>query len=163
MAMANKWAGAALVAALVATGGAAAALGKGKAPDFATLDANGDGQITQAELRAAGEARFTATDTDGNGALSAEELIRSDAERAAERVTRMIERFDTNGDGELSLAEMPRRGGKDRGAKMFERFDANGDGAISETEFEAMREARAEHAARHGKHGQAKNGQRDTN
>ena len=44
------------------------------AADFTKVDANGDGQVTMDELTAAGvnwtKDRFTAADTDQNGALS---------------------------------------------------------------------------------------------
>ena len=42
----------------------------GPRPDFSQLDANGDGQITQAEVKAFGAAEFAKADTDGNGSLT---------------------------------------------------------------------------------------------
>lgn len=45
--------------------------------DFATVDANADGQVTMDEAKAAGldwtEAQFAAADTDASGGLSQEE------------------------------------------------------------------------------------------
>lgn len=94
-------------------------------PDFETLDADGDGSITPAEMEAfktkmdadrkakmeAREAaRFAKADTDGNGSLSADELstqMRADDEaRKAKRLEKMISKLDKNGDGELSADEM---------------------------------------------------------
>ena len=43
-------------------------------PDFATLDTDGNGQLTLEELQAAGAARFDDLDADGDGSLSVEEL-----------------------------------------------------------------------------------------
>ena len=130
---------AALLSGLVVVAGAAQADNHRERPDFATLDANGDGVVTLEELQARGEARFAEMDTNGDGALSAEELTAAADARAADRVTRMIERFDENGDGLLQQAELPERGG-DRAERMFERVDADEDGAISEEEFEAVKE-----------------------
>ena len=140
---------AALLAGVVMSAGAAQAQGHRDRPDFATLDANGDGVVTMAELQAQGDARFAARDTNGDGALSAAELQAAGAEHAAERAARMLERLDANGDGLLQQSELQARGG-DRMAQMFDRADANDDGAISEAEFAAAKERRREGGRRHG-------------
>lgn len=107
--------------------------GAGKGPhDFSTLDADGNGQITQEEMTAHGAARFTRIDTDGDGFLSAAELEAAGSERAKKRSARMLKHLDADGDGQLSQAEMEKRG---RGGKMFSRIDADGSGGISEEEF----------------------------
>jgi Ca2+-binding EF-hand superfamily protein len=130
-------------------------------PDFATLDANGDGQITMEELEAQGEQRFTDADTDGNGALSEAELLAKASERsegrAAEMVARMLERLDENEDGEIQQSELPERDG-DRTDRRFERADADEDGTISEDEFEAAGERdrggrRGHRSGKGGEHG----------
>ena len=131
----------ALLSGLVLTAGAAQARDHGERPDFATLDTNGDGALSLEELQAQGEARFSAVDTDGDGALSAEELTAAAGERAAERTAQMIERLDENGDGALQLEEMPAREG-DRAERMFDRVDADEDGVISEEEFDSVKERR---------------------
>jgi Ca2+-binding EF-hand superfamily protein len=109
---------------------------KGERMSFEQLDADGSGEVTQAEMEAAKAARFAAADANGDGVLSAEELAAQASAQITERTTRMIERFDTDGDGALSQEEMPkpRRGGDS--AKMFERLDADGSGGISKEEFE---------------------------
>ncbi len=120
--------------------GAAQAQARGDRPDFATLDANGDGTVTQQELVAHREARFAESDTNGDGALSIEELTAASREKAAERAARMLEQRDANGDGLLQQAELAP--GSDRMERMFDRIDANDDGAISAEEFEEIKERR---------------------
>lgn len=149
----------ALVAAVVGVAGAAQADDGRERPDFATLDANGDGVITQEELQAHAAARFASVDTNGDGGLSAEELIAAAGERAADRTERMIARADENGDGLIQQDEMRPRGG-DRLARMFARVDADEDGTISEDEFTAAQERRAERGEgrRHEGGGQKRGG-----
>ncbi len=125
----------AMIPGLVMMAGAAQAQGPRDRPDFATLDLNGDGVVTQEEIAARGEARFAAADSNGDGALSAEELAAAASANAADRVAQMLDRLDANEDGVLQQSEMQPRGG-DRGARMFERLDADGDGAVSEAEFD---------------------------
>ncbi|MEY1556408.1 EF-hand domain-containing protein [Yoonia sp. R2331] len=120
-------------------------------PDFATLDADGDGMLTLEEMQAAGAARFAAADADGDGALSAEELTAQMSERAARGADRMIERLDENGDGLLQQAEMQDSRMADRAERLFARADADEDGSISAEEFEAVKE-------RMGKRGGGKRG-----
>lgn len=119
---------------------------KGGKMTFEQLDADGNGEVTQAEMEAAKAARFAAADSNGDGVLSVEELAAQASAQIAARTTKMIERFDTDGDGALSQEEMPkpRRGGDS--AKMFERLDADGSGGISKEEFEEGRK----HARRGG-------------
>lgn len=117
----------------------------GMMPDFATLDTDSDGKITQAELDAHKAAKFAEIDTDGNGKISADEFAagreaKSEEwaakfeERKAKMITKMIEKLDTDEDGEISADEMNAMGKK----SMIERLDADGDGAISEEEFEKL-------------------------
>ncbi|WP_137701570.1 EF-hand domain-containing protein [Marimonas lutisalis] len=114
--------------------------------NFADADADGDGKVTQEEMKAYAKARFDAADTDGNGKLSADEMKAAAEKRAEEArqrrfermATRMIERMDDDGDCEISFEEMP---GQQTGMeRMFDRLDADGDGAISEEEMAKMRE-----------------------
>ncbi|MDO9637847.1 MAG: calcium-binding protein [Pseudotabrizicola sp.] len=158
----NKFVGASLVVLAVAlTAGAAMAdrserMGGPMGPmggpmggmgqmDFAAMDADGDGKVTQEEINAFRAAQVAAIDTDGDGLLSAEEIaamhIRAATIRANEHAARMIERQDTDGDGKLSAAEMSVR---PMPARMFEMLDADGDGAITEAEIAAAKERMSE-------------------
>lgn len=118
----------------------AVAEGADSRPDFSTLDTDGNGALTLEELQAAGAARFAVADADGDGALSADELTAQMSERAERGVARMIDRLDENGDGLLQQAELEARRGGERADRMFARADANDDGSISAEEFEAAKE-----------------------
>ncbi|MFN7224717.1 MAG: EF-hand domain-containing protein [Paracoccaceae bacterium] len=151
----NKFVGATLVALAVALAGSAAMadrgdrMGGGDGPmfgmDFAAIDADKDGKITQAEIDAYRAAQAKALDTDGDGLLSAEELsamhLQNATARANDRAARMIERMDTDGDGKLSAAEMTVR---PMPGRMFDRLDADKDGALSEAELAAARDRMTE-------------------
>lgn len=113
---------------------------------FSELDTNGDGAVTQEEMDARKAARFAEADTNGDGLLSVDEMLAAQAkqeeDRRARRAARMIERFDSNDDGQLSAEELSEREGGRRGS-LFERADADNDGKISEEEFQtAMNKAR---------------------
>jgi len=138
------------IAVIVATSGllgAGAALAKpghggfGPKMSFEELDTDRDGQVTQAELEAHKAARFAETDSNGDGKLSLEEMQAKMHEHAQRRMSRMIERFDQDGDGALSQSELPQKG---RHGDMFKRMDRDGSGGISQEEFEEAR-------SRHGK------------
>jgi Ca2+-binding EF-hand superfamily protein len=104
---------------------------------FDLIDADKDGKITAAELAAHRQARFAAADTDADGKLTAEELtayqVAQMAEKMAARTTKMLQWMDTNGDGGLSVDEMP----DGPSPRHLARLDADGDGAISKAEAEA--------------------------
>jgi EF hand len=116
--------------------------GEGPMPmfDFAAIDADADGRVTEAELTAWRAGRVTALDANADGLLSAEEikaghLARAEA-RATEMAARMVAEHDADGDGLLSVAEI---GAPPLPARLFARLDADGDGAITEAELEAMK------------------------
>ncbi len=116
---------------------------------FDTIDANKDGNITEAEFEAHRTAEFTAADTNGDGMLSSDELAQQHLARmsakAAERSARMIENLDDNGDGSLSLDEMYQTV-RERG---FARMDRDDDGTISKDEAEGAMERFAEGRRHH--------------
>ena len=107
-------------------------------PDFATLDTDGDGRITAQEVTVWRTAQFSAADANGDGKLDAQEVTvwmeARRAEREAQMAARMIARMDTDGDGALTLVELP-------GADMPNRLgwlDRNADGAVDAEEFAEM-------------------------
>ncbi|WP_375690190.1 EF-hand domain-containing protein [Pseudooceanicola sp. LIPI14-2-Ac024] len=121
---------------------------RGPRPDFATIDTDGDGQVSPEEMRAHAAARFAGADADNDGVITADEMIahmeareeQRKAERRQRMVERMLERADDDGDGALSIDELlPPERTQDR---MFKRLDADGDGVISEEEFAKMAEMR---------------------
>lgn len=105
---------------------------------FEALDADGDGEITPAEMDQFRQSRFSAVDTNGDGKLTADEIQAEAVARAAERAKAMIERYDTDKDGALSPAEMP--GPRDGGERMFKRMDLDGNGTVSKAEFDQARD-----------------------
>ena len=108
---------------------------------IAAYDADGDGLVTRAEVEARKAARFAEADADGDGGLSADELVslREIVRRETEggRMQAMIDRFDDNGDGLLQATEIEDR--TPRLQPLFDRLDADGDGAISQAELDAAR------------------------
>lgn len=124
---------------VIALGGAGFAMAEGRqdrGASFETLDQNGDGSITQAEMDAIAAERFATRDENNDGALSKDELLKGASARAERRVERMLDRLDANDDGQLTQAELSERPGRGR---LFERLDANEDGAISQAEFDEAR------------------------
>ena len=70
----------------------------------ASLDADGDGSLTQDEIMAHNRSRFDKLDSNGDGAISPDEY------RA--RLVAMFTRMDTNSDGVLAGDELPNRMGR---------------------------------------------------
>ncbi|MGJ5815806.1 EF-hand domain-containing protein [Paludibaculum fermentans] len=113
------------------------------------LDKNGDGQLTQEELRPA-FARGGPGGTEGRGgpgetqAPSADELVKT------------LMAFDKDGDGKLSKAELP-----ERMQGLFERADADKDGYLTAEELKKTAAApRAEQAGRRGERAVGEGGRR---
>ena len=151
-----------LVAGLAVTGTTVLARGEGHGPraemKFETLDADGNGEVTREEMRAAREGRFMESDADGDGKLSRDEMLAEAQERAAKRVDQMIKRFDKDGDGAVSAEELPQPDEK-RAARMFDMIDSDDSGGISAEEFAEAREMRRGHGKRHHKRGPGEMGE----
>ncbi|MFT4717131.1 MAG: Ca2+-binding EF-hand superfamily protein [Paracoccaceae bacterium] len=114
---------------------------RGPRINFEEVDVNNDGLITPEEMVEHRAARFVSNDTNGDGFLSSEELVAAVIKQATKssekRAERLLEHRDTDGDGQLSMAELTPD--EDRTAKFLERIDADGDGAVSKEEMEAMK------------------------
>ncbi|GGB87495.1 hypothetical protein GCM10011363_00160 [Marivita lacus] len=149
----NKQVSALIIAALAASGVATTVAAQDdtgrtdrRAQMFLQLDTNGDG-VVSAEEFANPPSRFSIADANKDGLVTADELAALSQQRGEQRIARMIERMDANGDGALSEEEFAARQG---GGRMFDRLDANEDGAISEEEFAEMR--RGDHGGKRGGH-----------
>ena len=67
----------ATLAGLIALGGSAVwAKGPDHARIFGEIDADGNGEITQAEVKAHGEARFAKADANGDGKITVQEYAK---------------------------------------------------------------------------------------
>lgn len=119
---------------------------RGEQMSFEKLDTDGNGQITLEEMQNRGKDRFSEMDTNQDGKISQAEMEAHAQKRSADRAAEMIERFDKDGDGMLSMDEMP---GSDRGERMFERVDQDSSGGISEEEFDEVRNRMMRHGKRH--------------
>lgn len=121
-------------------------------PVLRALDADGDGEISKAEIEGASKA-LAALDKNGDGKLSRDEILpnfaggfpgRPGAEGRPgqpgiaarfnpEEMLRRLKEADKNGDGKISKEEAP-----ERMKENFDRIDANGDGQLEESEIKAM-------------------------
>ena len=127
-----------LSALLVLGAGATLAQGPDRAAFFATLDADGNGSLTRAELEAHAEARFASADADGDGFLTADELRAAQQAHREDHGKRMLERLDSDGDGKLDAAELAKgkKGKSDqRAGRMIERLDTDNDARLSRAEL----------------------------
>lgn len=100
--------------------------GPGARMDFGRADADSSGDVTFEEFAAAMKTRLSSADADGDGKMTveeiADEIVRMRAERQAKR---MVERFDVDGDGAITAAEI-----ESRQKKMFALLDRNDDGKL---------------------------------
>ncbi len=136
-----------------AAGAADARPGKrgGERPAFETLDSDGDGMITQAEIDARWDERFAAFDPDGDGAVTLDEFKANAAAMAEERAERMFAELDSDGDGTLTRDVLELRQGRSgRIGNFIERLDADGDGAISAEEYAELENRRGNRNGRGG-------------
>jgi Ca2+-binding EF-hand superfamily protein len=97
-------------------------------------DADKSGGITFDEFSAAMKGRFEAADTNHDGKVTVEELAAQLEKEHYERMAkRMIARFDTKGDGVLTLDEV-----EGRQKKLFALLDKNDDGKLEKREMRGM-------------------------
>jgi Ca2+-binding EF-hand superfamily protein len=114
------------------------------------LDENADGKLSQAEMLAHATGTFQRLDADGNGEVTKAEV---DAKREAFREARKAYREVKATDGEarqearkaLRDARLDRMGGR-----MFDRADADGNGALTKAEMETAAAAMFKQRDRNG-------------
>lgn len=107
---------------------------------FTTMDANGDGRVSEAEFSAYYAKRFHELDADKNGSLSRDEIISRGGKMVSNSgTTHLDQRFDAadaNHDGGLDREEA---GNMPMLATYFDEVDANHDGKVTRQEyFDAM-------------------------
>lgn len=90
------------------------------------VDTDNDGRITQAEIDAAVNARFARFDADANGRLSLDEFTALWADITRPMAVRAFQFMDPNGDAGVTKAEVDEKTGR-----LVQRFDRNGDGVLS--------------------------------
>jgi hypothetical protein len=97
-------------------------------------DADKSGDITFDEFTAAMKGRIDTADANHDGKVTVEELAAQLEKARYERMAkRMIARYDTNGDGELTQDEV-----EGRQKKLFALLDKNDDGKIEKSEMRGM-------------------------
>ena len=90
------------------------------------VDTDRDGRMTQAEIDAAVNARFARFDADSNGRMSLDEFGALWADITRPAAVRAFQFMDPNGDGSVTKAEVD-----EKTSRLVQRFDRNGDGALS--------------------------------
>ena len=93
---------------------------------FESVDADGDGKLTQAEIDKVRNDRHAAHDADGDGNLSLEEFAGLWHETTRPLTVRAFQMLDTDGDAVVTRAEYDRPF-----AGIVERLDRDRDGALS--------------------------------
>ena len=91
-----------------------------------SIDADGDGKLTQAEIDKVRNDRHAAHDADGDGNLGLDEFAALWHETTRPLTVRAFQMLDTDGDAIITRAEYDRPL-----ADIVERLDRNGDGALS--------------------------------
>jgi Ca2+-binding EF-hand superfamily protein len=124
-------------------------LAAGQNPDPAQLlkraDANGDGQISEAEFKQARDTLFTRLDHNGDGYLTKDDTprrltLRSNGDSNGARMTEALSRMDKDGDGRISRSEFV-----NGPSKLFSAADSNHDGVVDAHELQALSAAAAAH------------------
>ena len=93
---------------------------------FDSVDADGDGKLSQAEIDQARDALHATHDANGDGRLGLEEFAGLWQETTRPLTVRAFQLLDTDGDAVVTREEYDRPL-----ARVVERFDRNGDGALS--------------------------------
>lgn len=111
--------------------GGMGAMGMGGEDRFAAADADNSGDVTAQEFAAAFDKRIGGADANADGVYAPEEIAAEiERQRALQMAARLIQRFDSDGDGKLSKAEVD-----NQRQRMFTMLDRNGDGKIVKDEM----------------------------
>jgi len=106
---------------------------------FEEFDRSGDGEISRADIEAVRSERLAAFDADGDGVLTLDEYEALWLDAMRPRMVRGFQRLDIDGDAAVTAAEFiaPYEG-------LVDRFDRDGDGMMTEAEVrEQMNERRS--------------------
>ena len=113
------------------SGGPQGGGGGGAMMRFDRMDTDNSGDVTFEEFSAMLKSRISEADADKDGKITVDELAAEIEKIRAERMAqRLIDRFDTNGDGVLTADEVD-----SRQKKMFALLDKNDDGKIEKDEM----------------------------
>ena len=96
---------------------------------FSTVDADGDGLLTQDEIDRVANERRAAHDTDGDGNLSLEEFAGLWHETTRPLTVRVFQMLDTDGDAVVTRAEY-----EHALAGIVRRLDNDGDGSLTQAD-----------------------------
>lgn len=102
-----------------------------------SADTNKDGFVDRAEFDAQGVSRFQKIDSNTDGFLTQDEFRAKYEATKADRVAKMVKRFDKDSDGKLSEAEWP-----EKHKVSFTDADTNKDGVVTADELIASRKAK---------------------
>lgn len=137
-------------------------------PVMVALDADGDGTLSTAEINNA-SAALRKLDKNGDGQLTEDELRPNfpggpggrgpgdpgaASGPSADEIVKQLLEFDQNSDGQLAKSEVP-----ERMHGLFERGDANHDGVLSKDELRKLAEAQS-NAARPGERDEPRENER---
>jgi len=92
---------------------------------FEQADANGDRELTRAEIDGFRASLVGNADASGDGSLSIDEFDTAFRQLTRTRMVRAFQRLDRDGDGVIGTAEMDRPL-----ERMIERMDRDGDGVL---------------------------------